>query len=449
MTKKILILFFVYLILFSCNKNKKNDEELNVELYKENELKAEEIKKSDLYGVINVNRLRFRLEPDLNSKTLRFLDKGIIVNVIKKDEKRVKVGEMEDYWYQIEYDGITGWIFGHFIDVYTTYENAQNQAKLYIQPDNEIVKNNSAFYDDDINRNLFFLNKGKIIQVIDGRAGTAKKLKTIANLNVIYYFFANIPNHIYYIATKEEKTFNESGNLYIYDLENDKNILLLNDIYMASFDNEENKSLLVIKIKEKDNKKYWVVMQAKIDNISNIKEISKIRQKRQAENINNDLFLKTLQREKGRLANLSIEPKGRFIYFKPPEENLTYLISVANGEYIQIENDENSMFDIDSYRFVTVNIQEGQDEIPVYSITLKDKYSGMEKEIISSKLYPINFIASPKKNFLVISMIDVNKKDEEYYPSSIYVLSLITYSLMAISTEGYSYQPRWISSFPK
>ncbi len=449
MKKKILFLIIFFIVLFSCEKKTPVEEESSFELHKDNEFKAEELKKGNAYGVVNTNRLRFRLDPDLNSKTLRFLDKGIIVEIIKKDTKRVKISEMEDYWYQAEYSGITGWVFGHFIDVYDTYDNARDQARQYTQNDSELAKNDGpVIYDDAINKNLFFLKNGKIIRVIDGKAGIAEKLKIPSDLYVTYYFFADSPSLIYYIA-RQQNASGENGNLYVYDLEKGKSLLLLNDIYFASYNEDEKKSMLFLKLKEREGKKHWIILRAKINNITDVREVASIRQKRGNEKAENDIFLKTLDREMGSLINLTIEPRGRFIYFKPPEENLTYLISTINGNFIQIENSEGSMFEIDSYRYITVNSQESSDGQALYNIVLKDKYSGMEKEIVTSRLYPVDFVVSPKKNLIAMSMIDIDKKSQDYYPSSIYVLSLTSYSLIAISTEGNSYQPRWINNFLK
>ena len=116
-----LISFFSFLMIIffysSCKKENVNDID---DFNKKNILKAEEVKKSEKVGVVNVDRLRFRSDSDIHSKTLRYLDKGAIVTILEKDNMRVKIGEMEDYWYQIEYEGITGWVFGYFIDVYSS-----------------------------------------------------------------------------------------------------------------------------------------------------------------------------------------------------------------------------------------------------------------------------------------------------------------------------------------
>ena len=124
-------------------------------------------------------------------------------------------------------------------------------------------------------------------------------------------------------------------------------------------------------------------------------------------------------------------------------ENHTYLISLSNGDYIQVDIEQSTVYEVDSSQYISFVTEEDLDGKGIYSIILKDKYSGMEKEVIRSKLYPISFSISPKKSFLAISMIDVNVSKDKYYPSSIYVLSLSTYSLIPISTEGKSYQPKW------
>ncbi|MCK4795910.1 MAG: SH3 domain-containing protein [Spirochaetes bacterium] len=445
MIKKCIFTIIIFLIILLCCKKTLNNND--VPLIKETDLEAKEIKKTKGIGVVNVDRLRFRSDNDLHSKTLRYLDKGIVVTILNKDYKRVRIGEMEDYWYQIEYDGITGWVFGYFLDIYSSYENAKIGAKKYIQLKTIDKKDNIIYYEDAINKNLFFLSNGKILQVIDGRKGIAKILKTQPGLIVVNYFFTKISSSIYYIA-KSSSNLNGNGNLYFYDLNKKKNELILKDVYAADI-NEKNDIALVLSIQKSLKDNYWVIKSFDIKSKSNIKKITKIKQNRDSENLEDDIFSTTLQRELGSFVDLKMDKKANFIYFKPPEENQTYLISISNGDFIQVDIEQSPVYNIDSSQFITINSEQDIDGTGKYSIILKDKFSGMEKEIIRSQLYPISFSISPKKNFLAISMIDVNVQKDKYYPSSVYVLSLSTYSLIAISTEGESYQPKWSSTLLK
>ena len=448
MTKKIksLILYFIIITLFyfSCKKEKID----NIgDLDKKNILKAEEVKKAEKVGVVNVDRLRFRSDNDIHSKTLRYLDKGTIVVIIEKDNIRVKIGEMEDYWYKIEYKGITGWVFGYFIDVYSSYDNAKTGAKKYLQSIDSDKNSIDLFLEETINKNFFFLSDSKLNQVIDVKQKETKILETVPDLDVIDYFFSNNSNNLYYIA-KRSNHFNDNGNLYYYNMKEDSNHLITKNVFTA--DINEKKDIILLLSKQKSfNKQYWIIKLLDLEAQKEIKEITKIEQNKLSEISENDIFSMTLSRELGSFSYLELDEKGNFIYFKPPEEDLTYIISIANGNYIQVEKEQDTSFKIDSSQFILVNSEEDDTGQIIYNIILNDKFSGKQKEIISSEFYPLNFSISPKKNYLGITMIDLDNKIDKYFSSYIYVLSLSTYSLIDISTEGKSYQPKWSSRLIK
>lgn len=437
-TKFIIIYSIILLIVFSC---KKSNENTDVNLLKEGILKAEDIKKTEKIGVVNVDNLRFRADNDIHSKTLRFLNKGAIVLILKKDNTRVKVGEMEDYWYQIEYEGITGWVFGYFIDVYSSYESAKIGVKKYIEPTDVYENNIDLYFEDAINKNFFFLSNGEINQVIDVSEKKVKILSTEPDLEVVDYFFSNKSLNLYYIA-KRSNNFNENGSLYDYNFKNDSNNLITKSVFAADI-NEKKDIILILSRLKTFNKQYWIIKIIDLEKGLEIKEVAKIEQKKNIEISETDTFSMTLSRELGSFSYLELDENGNFIYFKPPEENLTYLISIVNGDFIQIEKEQDTTFNIDSSQFITVNSDEDVNGKIIYNIILNDKFSGKQKEIISSKFYPINFSISPKKNYLGITMINMDKTINNYYLSSVYVLSLSTYSLIDISSEGNSYQPKW------
>ncbi len=438
---KFIIIYSIILLIifiFSC---KKNNENKDVNLINEGILKAEDLKKTEKVGVVNVDRLRFRSDNDIHSKTLRYLDKGAIVMILKKDNNRVKVGEMEDYWYQIEYEGITGWVFGFFLDVYSSYESAKIGVKKYIEP-SEVYENNiDLFLEDAINKNFFFLSNGKINQVIDVREKKVKIINTEPDLEIADYFFSSKSYNLYYIA-KRSNNFNENGNLYYYNFENNSNNLITKNVFAADL-NEKKDIILILSRLKTFNKQYWIIKIIDLEKESEVKDIAKIEQKKNIEISETDVFSLTFSRELGSFSYLELDENGNFIYFKPPEENLTYLISIANGDFIQIEKEQDPTYNIDSSQFITVNSDEDSNGKIIYNIILNDKFSGKQKEIISSKFYPINFSISPKKNYLGITMINLDKTINKYYSSSVYVLSLSTYSLIDISTESNSYQPKW------
>ena len=439
MIKVRLIFFFIAIVLLPLSSCKK-DINGNIENNKNNILKAEELKKNKGYGVVNVNNLHFRSGDDLNSKTLRFLNKGTIVSIIKKNDTRVKIGEMEDYWYQIEYEGITGWVFGYFIDIYSSFNNAKIMAKQYFEI-SEKEEKPDFFYDESINNNFFFLTNGKIFQLINGENGTNKILTSEIGLDVVSYFFSNNPDHIYYIA-KKSIDYNGNGHLYKYNIKTENNELLVRNVYAADINKKKNK-ILLLTIQRTINVKYWLIRLLDLEEPDDIKIITKIKMLHDNAIKEHDTFILTLSREMGALSFLKLNEEGNFIYFKPSEENLTYIISILNGEYIKVEKEQEEPFFIDDSQFITTLSDQDENGEILYSIMLNDKISGRQKLIISSKLYPLNFSISPRKNYLGISMINLNKTIDKYYHSQVFILSLSTYSLTQLAPEGASYQPKW------
>jgi len=440
-------IFFISLAIFlftftSCKKNESYKTE--VFLNNSSKLKVEEIKKNFGVGVVNSDRLRLRSLNDLHSKTLRYLDKGAIVTILAKDNNRVRIDEIEDYWYNVEYEGIKGWIFGYYADIYSSLEDAKYGSSKYLNdnPADKFTQTSSGYYEDAINKNLFFLLNGKIYQVIDGKKGNAKFIKTQTGLKVINFFFNETADKIYYIASPL-KSSNDYGNLYLYDISSDENRVIHKSVYALSINSKDHRSIILTSKKDK-SKTFWVLKYFDMKNFETIGDILFLpKADPPLEDATDDIFSLTLKRELGSLVYLEWDRKKNFLYFKPPEENQTYLISLSNNDSIKIDLEKRNTFDIDSSRYLAINSEEDGWGKNLYIITMKDRISGIEKEIIRSELYPINFCMSPRQIYIAISMISMKEVINGCFPSSIYVLSLSTYSLAPISTDGNSYQPKW------
>lgn len=428
--------------LVSCKKDESYESE--VFLNNSSNLKVEEIKKNFGVGVVNSDRLRLRSLNDLHSKTLRYLDKGAIVTILAKDNNRVRIDEIEDYWYNVEYEGIKGWIFGYYADIYSSLEDARYGSSKYLN-DNPIDKStqiSSGYYEDAINKNLFFLLNGRIYQVIDGKKGSAKFIKTQTGLKVVNFFFNETSDKIYYIASSL-KSSNDYGNLYLYDTSSDENKLIYKNVHALSINSKDHKSIILTSKKDK-GEMFWVLKYLNMKNLDKVDDILFLpKADTPLEDATDDILSLTLERELGSLVYLEWDRKKNFLYFKPPEENQTYLISLSNNDRIKIDLEKRNTFDIDSSRYLAINTEEDEWGKNLYIITLKDRISGIEKEIVRSELYPINFCMSPRQIYIALSMISMKEDVNGYFPSSIYVLSLSTYSLAPISTDGNSYQPKW------
>ncbi|HOV13203.1 MAG TPA: SH3 domain-containing protein, partial [Spirochaetota bacterium] len=429
---------FLLLLFFNCKKETK---EVDILLKSDDKINAVEVKNLYGYAVVNVNRLRLRADCDLHSKTLRYLDKGTILRILEKKENRFKIDEMEDYWYNVEIDGIKGFVFGYFIDIYTDYDNANYTSRKYLDFNfQEKTTQDSVSYEDFINNNLFFLSTGKIIQIVDYKKNRARILSTENKLVVTNYFFSKEPNIIYYIA-KSLKNIESNGELFKYNLKDDTNTLIVKDIYTGNINIDEN-IFLSVKLKKIKSIEYWVIESINLTDGSE-KELIKLEIKNKIENLDTDILSNTLRRELGTLAHIEFDDKKKFICFKPPEENQTYLISVLDSTYIKIDIEKSNIFNLDGAKFLQIYSFSDSVSGVVYSLVLKDKFSSFEKEIIRSKFYPTNVNVSPRLGYAAVSMVSTDQIKENYYSGSIYLLSLSTYAFSPVSTDGFSYQPKW------
>lgn len=68
-------------------------------------------------GQITVDFLRIRENPNLKAKTLSFFYKYMIVNILEKSKVKTKIKRSNHYWYRVSRKGISGWVFGRYVDL--------------------------------------------------------------------------------------------------------------------------------------------------------------------------------------------------------------------------------------------------------------------------------------------------------------------------------------------
>ena len=70
------------------------------------------------WGVVTSDVLRIRKEPSIEvDNTLTFIKKGTIIEILNRSVKKERVEERIDYWYQVNYEGLRGWLFGAYIGI--------------------------------------------------------------------------------------------------------------------------------------------------------------------------------------------------------------------------------------------------------------------------------------------------------------------------------------------
>lgn len=81
------------------------------------------------WGVITSSHLRLREKPTTDSKAITTLWRGYILEILSRTNEEEVVEEEEGYWYQINYEGLSGWVFGVYLDIYRSREMAEAAAQ--------------------------------------------------------------------------------------------------------------------------------------------------------------------------------------------------------------------------------------------------------------------------------------------------------------------------------
>ena len=86
----------------------------------------------DQWGVIESSHLRLRDQPSAESTAEATLYRGYVLEILSQGSEKVTVEDTENYWYQVNYDGLNGWVFGSYLKLYsdkTLAERASRQLK--------------------------------------------------------------------------------------------------------------------------------------------------------------------------------------------------------------------------------------------------------------------------------------------------------------------------------
>lgn len=116
------LLFLILLITGTGCQKKENS--LDIELPTTNILAVK-----STWGVITSTYLRVRDEPTVSSSAVTLLGRGDILEIISQDSHKQEVEGIMDYWYEILYDGIQGWVFGHYIQLFENRHDALDAAR--------------------------------------------------------------------------------------------------------------------------------------------------------------------------------------------------------------------------------------------------------------------------------------------------------------------------------
>ncbi len=81
------------------------------------------------WAVITGSHLRLREHAGTDSRAVTTLWEGNVLEIIARDDAQVRVEDKDDYWYQVAYDGLQGWVFGAYIELYESKEKAEEASR--------------------------------------------------------------------------------------------------------------------------------------------------------------------------------------------------------------------------------------------------------------------------------------------------------------------------------
>ncbi len=81
------------------------------------------------WAVITSSHLRLREHPTVDSAVITTLWRGYVLEVISKQNRQVEVEDRQDFWYQVQYGGLQGWVFGAYLEFYDTQEAAEKAGE--------------------------------------------------------------------------------------------------------------------------------------------------------------------------------------------------------------------------------------------------------------------------------------------------------------------------------
>jgi hypothetical protein len=81
------------------------------------------------WGVIRSPFLRLREEPLQKAKISAHLRRGTVLEIVSKTEAKETIDDVSSYWYQVNYGGLRGWVFGAFLEVLDSRSEAERFAQ--------------------------------------------------------------------------------------------------------------------------------------------------------------------------------------------------------------------------------------------------------------------------------------------------------------------------------
>ena len=80
------------------------------------------------WAVVKSPLLRVRQEPSNQSIVLSHVRMGSLVEVLTKSDKEDTVENETAWWYRVDYQGLKGWVFSSYIEIFDSRSKAEQYA---------------------------------------------------------------------------------------------------------------------------------------------------------------------------------------------------------------------------------------------------------------------------------------------------------------------------------
>jgi uncharacterized protein YgiM (DUF1202 family) len=80
------------------------------------------------WAVVKSTLLRVREEATSQSVVLSHIRMGAVLEVLTRSDTEATIEGETGYWYRIDYDGLKGWVFGSYLEVFDSKAKAEQYA---------------------------------------------------------------------------------------------------------------------------------------------------------------------------------------------------------------------------------------------------------------------------------------------------------------------------------
>jgi hypothetical protein len=74
-------------------------------------------------AIVNANKVRIREKPSINSNILSVVNKGDVIFILDRSDRAEIIDAMDEYWFKVKFENISGWIYGYYITSFSGYKN--------------------------------------------------------------------------------------------------------------------------------------------------------------------------------------------------------------------------------------------------------------------------------------------------------------------------------------